>query len=238
MLQCGCRDLRRQFHGRGLGFRLEVGGGPGGVGVGSEVCSGGVGVWRHLVVGSRLSLSLSEGGLDLVGVEDGVVSVVFVEGLGHLLEEALDDGEGAVCGEIEVRVVEEGREPLGELRALVVSREAGVGQEDDGVVGLAAVEVGEDGGGLSHGVEGEEVRLSDLELVEEEVEPRAKDGVRGAPEGEAEEEDGAAVVQGEGDVVGDLAADDGEEDGAAADVAGASIVLERERRFACGELQE
>ena len=50
-------------------------------------------------------------------------------------------------------------------------------------------------------------------------------------EGEAEEHDEAAVVAVKVDALGDLAARDGEEDGAAAAVAGALEVRQRQRRL-------
>lgn len=84
---------------------------------------------------------------------------------------------------------------------------------------------------MAHGVEGEEVVLADAVGFAQELEAGLEDARFGVLEGDADAEDGAAVVMVEVDALADFAAGDAQQDGAAAVAAGGAVGLERERGF-------
>lgn len=84
---------------------------------------------------------------------------------------------------------------------------------------------------MAHGVEGEEVVFADAVGFAQELEARFEDAAFGILEGDADADDGAAVVVVEIDAFGDFAAGHAEEDGAAAVAACGAVGFEREGRF-------
>ncbi len=85
--------------------------------------------------------------------------------------------------------------------------------------------------GVAHGVEGEEVVFADAVGFPQEFEARFEDAAFGVLEGDADADDGAAVVVVEVDAFGDFAAGHAEEDGAATVAACGAVGLESERGF-------
>ena len=84
---------------------------------------------------------------------------------------------------------------------------------------------------MAHGVEGEEVVFADAVSFAQEFEARFEDAAFGVLEGDADADNGAAVVVVEVDAFGDFAARDAEQDGAAAVAACGAVGLERQGCF-------
>mmetsp|Transcript_58760 Transcript_58760/g.136716 ORF Transcript_58760/g.136716 Transcript_58760/m.136716 type:complete len:347 (-) Transcript_58760:1013-2053(-) len=161
----------------------------------------------------------------------GAHSLLLFVRLRHAEQEVPGCFHRYICGHDEVPRLNVGLDPLRDFRALVLPRVALVGEDHDAVVLFRPDDTAQALGCLAHGIKVEELGLSDLVVLPQELQPRSKLPRESVLERHAKEHDTAAIVSIKVDTLGYFASGHAEEDGS---MSGVTRLAVQVQRVGCG----